>query len=531
MTTARKNSKRSPHPPLSPLGRGKRVRGTVYLIGAGPGDRGLLTLRGASLLQKAGAVVYDWLVNPSILEFAPSAEKFYVGKNIAKKSSPGYVDQKETNGLLVKLARQGKTVVRLKGGDPFIFGRGGEEASYLKEKGIRFEVVPGVSAGYAVPAYAGIPVTDRRFASLVTFVTGHEDPAKKESSVDWKKLAGIKGTLVSFMGVKNLPRVAKALIEGGKSPDTPVSVIEWGTLPKQRVAEGTLKTIAQKVAAQKIGSPAVTVIGEVNQLRKKLAWFEKKPLASKTILITRARTQASGLRQDLEELGARVLEFPAIRILPPGDWGPLDQALNEIGRFEWMIFTSANGVEHVFKRLFELGKDARIFAGIKIAAIGEATEQALKERGLGADLVPGQFTSEALVSALKRMGEIDGRRFLLARTDIAPDYLRKSLESLGGKVREVTAYRTVPGKNSEEKRKLEEWLKHEKIDFVTFTSSSTVKNFFDAVPKQNRSGLKTRFISIGPVTSQTLRSYGHTPFREAAEHTIPGLIEVITNGK
>ncbi len=522
-----------------------KKKGIVYLTGAGPGDAGLLTLRGAEVLGKADVVIYDWLVNSSLLDLAPSAEKIYVGK----RTVPGtggtgmtqyLVPQDQTNKLLVKLARQGKTVVRLKGGDPFIFGRGGEEASYLKEHNISFEIIPGVSAGYAAPAYAGIPVTDRRFASQVTFVTGHEDPTKKESSVDWKKLAKIGGTLVSFMGVKNLPLALESLKEGGMNPETRVSVIEWGTLPQQRVVEGTLQTIAPKVKAQKIQSPAITVFGEVNRLRKDLAWFsaknhglKEKPLSGKTVVVTRARAQASEFKKMLEDKGANVLEFPTIRILPPKDWKPLDKAIRSLGegrvRGVWILFTSVNGVDSVFQRLEHLRQDARVFSGIKVAAIGDATASLLREKGIKADLIPKAFTSEALFQELKIKNEIKGRHFLLPRTDIAPDYLRKKLEAFGAKVTEVIAYRTLPV--AENKKKLHALFGQNKVDSVLFTSSSTVKNFFAAFSGKERSKMKTRFVSIGPVTSQTLKSYGKKPYREAREHTIPGLVEALINGK
>jgi len=539
-----------------------KKKGKVYLIGAGPGDAGLLTLKGAEILRAADCVVFDWLVNPAILEWAGQAEKIYAGKNIKFKkkamSSPGltrgssrldsrfrgndkslkYIEQDETNSLLVRLAKAGKTVARLKGGDPFIFGRGGEEASYLKKRGIPFEVVPGISAGYAVPAYAGIPVTDRRFASLVTFVTAHENPAKTEASVDWRKLAGIGGTLVSFMGVRTLPAVVSSLIEGGRPAKTPAAVIEWGTLPRQRMVTGTLKNIVRLVREKKIESPAVTVIGEVARLSKELAWFHPgkmgangcraaSPLMGKTVLITRARAQASSLREALEKEGARVLEFPAIKILPPESWQPLDSAIAEIRSFHWLLFTSVNGVESFFGRLAHLRRDSRWLAPVRIGVIGEATEKALESFGLRADLMPKRFTSEALLAELSRAGAVKGQSFLLPRTDIAPDYLRREIEKRGGRVTEVVAYRTVPSRSAQEKRALENWLKTGRVDYVTFTSSSTVKNFFEALPRSQRRRLAPRLVSIGPVTSQTLRSYGCRPHLEAREHSIPGLVNTL----
>lgn len=504
----------------------KNPKGVVYLVGAGPGDPGLITLRGGSWLQAADAVVYDGLVSPALLEIATHAEQFYVGK-IAGMKGKKCIKQEKINQLLVKLARQGKKVVRLKGGDPFIFGRGGEEASYLKKAGIPFEIVPGVSAGFAAPAYAGIPVTDRRWASSVTFVTAHENPGKKETQADWNSLAKLRGTLVIYMGIQNLKSVTQELIQKGKSASTPASVIEWGTTLRQRVVSGTLKEIAAKAEKAGLNSPAVTVIGEVNRLRKELAWFEKKPLMGKTVLVTRAQSQASTLRNLLESKGASVLEFPVIDILPPKNWAEVDRQIERLSYFDWVVFTSTNGVDYFFRRLQELGKDARIFAGRKIAVIGEATREVLSAHGLNADLVPETYTSEALAEKLKIAG-ISGRRFLLARTDIAPEFLRKSLQDYGAEVEEMTIYRTVPGAKEARKKRLEEWAGNRKIDYITFTSSSTVKNFFESLTPKLRRQIKGKFISIGPVTSQTLREYGARPYREARAHTIPGIVEAIT---
>ncbi len=505
----------------------------MYLVGAGPGDPGLVTRRGASLLEKADAVVYDRLVNPSLLELAKKAKKIYVGKESerGKKSSD---PRDRINRVLVGLAREGKEVVRLKGGDPFIFGRGAEEASYLRESGIRFEIVPGITAGYAAPAYAGIPVTDRRLASVAVFVTAHEGPGKKRA-VDWKKLAGVDGTLVCFMAMKSLPAVVRQL-KAAKDPKTLVSVIESGTLPKQRVVDGNLEDIAQKVKEAKIGSPALAVIGSVNLFRRKLAWFgrpaashpKKRPLAGKKVLVTRAREQASSLKEDLERHGAEVVEFPLIRILPPADGAPLDCALARIQDFDWVLFTSPNGVRSVMSRLEKSGRDSRIFGGVKIGVIGTGTEKVLREKGLGADLLANPFTSKALVEKLKEAKEISRRKFLLPRTDIAPDDLPKALEALGGKVTQVVAYRTVPEKK---RRGLADLIASQKIDFVTFTSSSTVKIFFEALPKKIRPRIQSRLISIGPVTTQELKHYGHQPYREAREHTPRGLVKAMINGR
>lgn len=512
--------------------------GTVYLVGAGPGDPGLLTLKGRAVLRDSEAVVYDALVNPALLDLAPHAEKIYAGKKNDVQEcrgvwryAPAHVDQNQINRRLVKLARGGKKVVRLKGGDPFIFGRGGEEASYLGRHKIPFEVVPGITAGYAVPAYAGIPVTDRRFASTVVFVTGHEDPRKKESSVEWNDLAGIEGTLVSFMSVQNLSRVAQALIRGGKRPETPVCVIEWGTLPEQRVVEGTLKTIAREVKRRKVKPPALTVIGEVNRLRKELSWFEKKPLKGKTVVITRPRSQAASLKQALEIQGARVLEFPAIRIVPPRNVRPLDEALGSFAKFDWIIFTSVNAVDSVMSRLEVFGKDVRIFYPVKLAAIGAVTAGQIRKYGLRPDLVSETYTSQALVETFKEQNLIAGRRFLLPRADRASDVLPRGLEAGGGKVTQVIAYHTTGSAAPKDVKRIREIFSQKRIDYVTFTSASTVEHFFEVLPAELCSRVKSRcrFVSIGPVTTETLQNFGIKPYREARVHTVEGLVEVLIN--
>lgn len=504
----------------------KNKSGKVYLVGAGPGDAGLLTLRGASLLASAETVVYDGLVRSSVLSLVRKAEMIYAGKYRVSETKH-CVDQSQINRLLVKLAKQGKNVIRLKGGDPFVFGRGGEEASYLKKADIPFEVVPGVSAGYAAPACAGIPVTDRRFASSVAFVTAHENPEKKESQADWNSLAKFQGTLVIFMGVKNLGKITESLIQKGKAAKTPAAVIEWGSMPGQRVVTGTLKDIAEKARKAELHSPALTVIGEVTQLRRELDWFGTRPLSGKTVLITRASRQAGSLRNLLEEKGAEVLEFPVIEMLPPSDWKETDKAINDFENFEWVVFTSANGADFFFQRLHALGKDARLFAGKKIAVIGEATAETLAKYGLRADLIPEKYTAEGLAEAFRKL-TVRGRSFLLARTDIAPPYLREELSRMGAQVQDLTVYRTVKVQDAARKKQLEKWMGERKIDFITFTSSSTVKYFFEALTPGLRKKLKSRLISIGPVTSGTLKEYGAKPYREAKTHTIPGMVEAIT---
>ena len=500
----------------------RKKLGKVLLTGAGPGDPGLLTLKGAEALRAAEVVVYDWLVNPVLLQLAPAAEKIYVGK----KGGTSYIQQEEINQILLRRARQGKTVVRLKGGDPFIFGRGGEEAAFLARQHIPFEVIPGVSAGTGVPASLGIPLTDRRFASQVAFVTGHEDPKKEKQAVDWKGLAAFRGTLVSFMGVKNLSDIVRGLLRGGRSRKTPVAVIEWGTFPRERVVTGTLGTILKLSRAVKIESPALTVIGEAVGLRKKLLRSLRRPLEGKTVVVTRAREQASDLVRRLSEEGARVLEFPTIEILPPRSFYEIDREIRKIsGRdYDWVVFTSANGVRVFFERVKILGKDSRIFSRVRLAAIGGKTAEALEERGLLADLIPAEFTSRALFEELKKTGEVRGRKFLLVRADIAPPDLKEALEKAGAEVRETEAYRTRRAK------KETAGIRAQKIDYVTFTSSSTVRNFFGSLPPKFRRKFRAKFVTIGPVTSRTLRDYGFRPYQEAKVHTIEGMVEALCNG-
>ncbi len=502
----------------------QKRQGKVILVGAGPGDAGLLTIKGEAMLRRAEAVVYDWLVNPRLLALAPQAEKIFAGK----KGGTHYKEQKEINQILLRLARRGKSVVRLKGGDPFIFGRGGEEAGFLEEHKIPFEVVPGVSAGTGVPAYAGIPLTDRRFASQVTFITGHEDPTKESSGLDWKKLAASEGTLVSFMGVRNLANIVGSLLDNGKPARTPAAVIEWGTFPEQRVVVGTLRDIFVKTKQAGIESPALTIIGEVVRLRSKLDWFHKKPLRGKTVLVTRARAQASRLVEKLEDQGAEVLEFPTIEIFPPANPQAIDREIRRISDYDWVVFTSANGADSFFGRTRRLGKDARIFSKSKIAAIGEATAASLERYGIKADLVPAEFTSAALFESLKKQNQIRGKSFLLARADIAPPDLKESLQKEGAQVTEIEAYRTR--RPAHQKKELLGWLHRKKIDYITFTSSSTVDNFFQSVPNELRRKIQSKFVSIGPVTSATLKRYGFKPNREAKAHTIEGVVQAIANG-
>ncbi len=493
--------------------------GKVYLVGAGPGDPGLLTLKGKRCLEEAEVIVYDYLANERLLAYArPDAERIYVGKRGGEHT----LSQREINTLLIERARAGKIVVRLKGGDPFIFGRGGEEAEALVEAHIPFEVVPGVTSAIAAPAYAGIPLTHRDLASTVAFVTGQEDPAKETSGIDWKALANV-GTVVFLMGVKQLPEIVKRLIEHGRSPDTPVAIIRWGTRAEQETVTGTLHDIQEKVKG--FQPPAVTVVGEVVRLRDRLRWFERKPLFGRRIIVTRAREQQSVFAELLEGYGAEVLECPTIAILPPTDWAPLDQALDRIASYQWVIFTSVNGVHFFLRRLRERGKDLRILSGMKVAAIGPATASALEEIGLRPDCIPQEYRAEALVEALQ--GDLRGVRFLLPRAAEAREVLPEGLRERGAVVDVVPAYRTE--KAADQGERIRGVLKAKQTDAVTFTSSSTVVNFVEMFPGDDLPTLLhgVTIACIGPVTAETAARYGLTTHVMPGEYTIRALAHAL----
>ena len=497
--------------------------GKVFLVGAGPGHPGLLTLRGRDLLGVCDAVVYDHLIPGEYLSYAIKAQKYYAGKKGGEKSP----SQAGINRLLLRLARQGKQVVRLKGGDPFIFGRGGEEALYLSQHRIPYEVVPGVTAALGAAAFAGIPLTHRGLASQVTFVTAHEDPAKETASIDWKFLAQSGGTLVFYMGASRLLKLVKTLINKGLSPKTPAAVIERATTACQKVVEGTLGTIAGKAQNAGIGTPALTIVGKVVKLRKPADWFSSLPLRGKTIAVTRSRQQAGQLGKELGRLGARVIDFSTIRILPPKSWEAVDKVIGRLSFFDWIVFASVNGVEKLMERVLTLRKDARIFSSAKICAIGPATADKLREYSLRADVIPPEYVSESLAAFLSGRENLKGKRILLVRSNIGRNYLREEFLRKGADVKDVIAYRTEPVKGSS--KEFVRDLKAKRIDQVTFTSSSTVKNFAAAIGKKAFSKIKnkTKWISIGPVTSRAARSLGLKIHRQAREYTIPGLIEAV----
>ncbi|MDP2916912.1 MAG: uroporphyrinogen-III C-methyltransferase [Dehalococcoidia bacterium] len=495
--------------------------GKVYLVGAGPGDPGLITVKAAECLRRADVVVYDHLADEQLLELAsPGAERIYAGKTATEHAR----EQDEINQLLVTRAKEGKTVVRLKGGDPFVLGRGGEEAEALAKNGIPFEIVPGISSAIAVPAYAGIPVTHRGVASSFAVITGHEDPGKESSSINWHKLATGVDTLVFLMGMQNLPKIRAQLVEHGRPADTPVAVIKEGTKPEQRTITGTLGNIVAKVKEAGLSAPAIIVVGEVVKLRDKIRWFDNRPLFGKRVLVTRARHQASVLSRLLAERGAEPIELPSIEIRPVDDTSELDRAVLNLGSYHWLLFTSVNGVDAFFNRLGKLGLDARAFCGINIGAIGSATAEALETRGIRADYVPEVFTSDGIIAGLKSY-DVKGKRFLLPRADIADKELVQGLTGLGAEVREIASYRTVPAKDTASRVK--ELLQAGQIDVITFTSSSTVSRLMAALgkPKPDLGG--TVITCIGPKTAQTAAGYGLKVDILAKEHTIPGLVTAI----
>ena len=438
--------------------------------------------------------------------------------------------QEEINGLLVDLGRAGKTVVRLKGGDPYVFGRGGEEALALVEAGIPFEVVPGVTSGIAAPAYAGIPVTHRGVSTSVAFVTGHEDPTKDQLDVDWEKVAGGADTLVLYMGVGRLREISASLITAGRSPETPVAVIRWGTVPEQRTVIGTLGDIAHKVEDAKLKPPAITVVGDVVSLREAgLDWYERRPLSGRRVVVTRARAQAGELSERLERLGAEAHEFPTIEIRPPEDFRPLDEAIRDLDSFGWLIFTSVNGVEAFVDRLGYHGLDLRaVPRGAKVAAIGPATAQRVREIGLRVDVVPEEFRAEALIESIAG-ASLSGQRILIPRARVAREILPQKLREAGAEVVVAPAYESVP--SSEGKERLAKRLEAGEVDCVTFTASSTVENFVRAFGAREAARLlaETRVACIGPITAETARGHGIRVDAEAREYTIPGLIEAVVD--
>jgi uroporphyrinogen III methyltransferase/synthase len=483
---------------------------TVFLVGAGPGDPGLLTRRGAALLACADVVVYDRLASPALLALAPDTAELV---NVGKAPGRSEMTQQEINDLLVARGRAGVDVVRLKGGDPFVFGRGGEEAEACRRAGLTFEVVPGVTSAIAAPAYAGIPVTHRGVSTHVTIVTGHEDPTKPGSGTDWDALARAGGTLVILMGAGRIGDVAQRLVGGGRAPSTPVAAVRWATTPRQRTVRATLATIADAG----VEPPSAIVVGDVAALD--LAWFETRPLFGRTVVVTRAREQASELRARLEALGAEVVELPTIAI------EAIEFVVPELDAYRWVVFTSANGVDALFERgLLPRALDARALAPVRVAAIGPGTAAALARRGVRADLVPAQFVAEALVDAFPDP-EHRGERVLLARAEAARDALPDGLASRGYSVDVLAVYRTVTADPDPEAVAR---VRAGAVDAITFTSSSTVANFCDALGSLPEP--QPAIVSIGPVTSATARERGLRVDVEADPHTIDGVIDAVCAG-
>lgn len=495
-----------------------KKNGIVYLIGAGPGDRGLITVKGREVLQKADVIVYDYLVNIDLLGYAKqNAEIVYVGKKSGQKE----MTQDSINDLLIKKAKKGSVVARLKGGDPFTFGRGGEEAEALVGKKIPFEIVPGVSSVSAVPAYGGISLTHRDFTSSFAVVTGHEDPSKKTSSIPWEALSQI-GTVVFLMGVRKLKNNMAELIKAGKSPKTPVAIITWGTYPQQRTLTGTISNISDLVKKHKdITSPGIVIVGEVVKLRNIINWYESKPLFRKTIVVTRPVSQAHYFIKLLEDQGANVIAFPTVEIKPPNSYGALDKAINNIDQYDWIVFTSVNGVKSFFNRLKELGKDIRELHRARIAAIGEVTAKEIENLGIKVDIVPSDFRAEGLIKALNKK-KIKGSRILIPRAKVARDILPESLVNAGAMVDIVTAYTTKQPSKAKAK-KIIKLISEGRIDMITFTSSSTAKHFFELIPDFKQLKKRPKFACIGPITSKTLRELGYKSELVPKKYTVDDL--------
>ncbi len=496
----------------------------VYLVGAGPGDAGLMTMRGAELLARADVVVYDALVNGDLLRLAPAAaELIFAGK----RSGLHVMPQEQLNRLLIENARAGKCVVRLKGGDPYVFGRGGEEAEELAAAGMPFEVVPGISSSIAGPNYAGIPLTHRDLCSSFSVITGHEDPAKEDVDVDWAQVAAAPGTKVVLMGVTRVGKIADALMANGMAASTPVAVIRWATTGRQQSVLGTLKTIAEAVESARFTPPGIIVIGEVVKLREKLNWFENRSLFGQRIVVTRTREQASQLSRQLLERGADVLEIPVIRTVPPTDRKSIADVLLELNAYDWLIFTSPNGVAAFFEFFFKVFDDLRDIGGVRIAAVGAVTAAKIRELHLKVDLMPDEYVAAKIADALAKYESIENLKMLLLRAEVANKDLPKQLEEMGAIVDDVAVYKTVP--ETEDRNGAAARLLEGGADWITLTSSSTVEHFnarFDLKQLAARYP-QLKLASIGPETSKAIAALSLKPNVEAKEHTIDGLVKAI----
>ena len=496
-------------------------KGKVYIIGAGPGDPGLITIKGLRCLQEADVIIYDYLVNDEIIHQAKeSARLIYAGKRGGEHTLP----QDEINRLLLEEARQGNVVARVKGGDPFIFGRGGEESEILAQFGITFEIVPGVTSAAAVPAYAGIPLTHRGYTSTVAFVTGHEDATKEESDIDWKCLAGID-TIVFLMGVKNLSQITANLTSHSVHADTPAALIRWGTTENQETLIGTISDIAGKAKERHFSPPAVLVVGRVVDLRGMLSWYETKPLFGKGIVITRPEVQTEEFAGLLHAQGARVIHFPTIKIVPPVSYDGLDRAIAGLSEYQWIIFTSPNGVVFFLRRLKELGRDIRDLKGLQICTLGPATAAQLEQSGIRVDLVPDEFISEGVVKAFEKIN-LRRSRILLPRAETARDVIPEGLAKLGSEVDVVTAYRTV--NSGRDKAELVSLINDGKVDVITFTSPSTVANFMEIMGQDYAIPKRVKIACIGPVTAAAVKKVRLPVDIIQKRYTIPGLVETLT---
>ena len=498
-------------------------RPRAFLVGAGPGDPGLITVKGQHLLARADVIFYDHLISPQLLQSAASKAKcVYVGKRAGRH----LYTQTQINQMLIDHAGEHETVVRLKGGDPCIFGRGGEEALALREAGICFEIVPGITAGLGVPVYAGICLTHRDFASNVAFITGHEEGSRiDDTQIDWPALAAWRGTLVFYMGVTKIDVICAKLLEHHMPAHTPAAIITWGATPKQRTLTGRLDNLAERTREEGIRPPALILFGKVVTLRERLNWFETRPLFGQSIIVTRTAVQGADLVGELTDLGAHVFSCPTIRIEPANDPRPLDDAIAHLTDYRWTIFTSANAVEHFFHRLHRKHLDARQLAGAKVCAVGPVTAEKLRNFGIIADLIPAEYHAGAIATALTERVDLSDQTVLMPQADIAPSDLPKALRAQGARVDEVTAYHTLPDDSQQEH--LRHILATGAIDWITFTSSSTVTNFLKLVDAQTLLNQPIKIASIGPQTSQTLVLAGLTPTVQADPHTTDGLVQAI----
>lgn len=501
-----------------------KSKGIVYLVGAGPGDVGLITVRGAELLARADVVVYDALSNPDLLRLAPKSAEIIFG---GKRAKEHLVPQAEINQILIAKAREEKVVVRLKGGDPFVFGRGGEEAEALADAGIPFEIVPGVSSFVAAPTYAGIPVTHREHSSKLSIITGHEDPAKPGAKIDWQQIAREPGTKVIMMGTERIGQIAERLVAGGLSAETPVAMVSWGTLGRQQSIAGTLATIAEVAASTNFAPPSVAIVGDVVKLREKLNWFEARPLFGKRIVVTRTREQASELSRRLLELGAEVLEIPTIKITHPTRREDVVDAMLSLNSYDWLVFTSPNGVTAFFDFFFKRFQDLRDLGGARLAAIGPATAAKLSELHLQVDLMPEEFVSSKIAAAFQQRESVENEKICILRAEVANPELVKSLEVLGAIVDDIAVYKTVP--ETEDLTGAAAKLRQTGADWLTFMSSSSVQHFHERfdLPKLLKQFPRIKTATIGPETSKALRALDLKPTREAKPHTMEGLVTAL----